>query len=66
MFVLPSFVKEFLYIRLDRGNHKKCVFLVARPLRGRGGGKGLATKKKDRFLKKKNSWENVVATKLEA
>ena len=37
-----------------KGSRKKMkvIFLVARPLRG-GGGKGLATKKKEPFLKAK-------------
>ena len=42
------------------------IFLVVRPLRGGGEGKGLATEKKERFLKIwKKIWKNICATKLE-
>ena len=39
-------------MQIYKGRRKKIVFfLVTRPLRRGGGDKGLATKKKDRFLK---------------
>ena len=38
---------------------------MARPLRGGGGGKGLATKKKDFFWSPEKSPKNIVATMLE-
>ena len=48
------------------GKPQKSFFLVARPPGGWGGGKGLATKKKELFLKlEKNNPKFLVATKLE-
>ena len=45
-------VKNSKYIKCLRIAAKKGVFfLMAQPLRWRGGGKGLATKKKELFLK---------------
>ena len=36
-------------LRVGKGNRKKYVFLMDKPLRG-GGGKGLATEKKNNFF----------------